>query len=271
MRKFLLITLFSLTMPLVSIESIIRVFDPFGVYTHAVDIDHLQSSVLADDELGYILPPGQWNFRYWSATMTNDGRYTPATHESSCDIAFLGDSVTFGFGVNDQDTFVNQLAQQFPDVQFHNYGLVGYNAAQVAASQSIMPPADGYIYMLINNDADTVLPWPVPPRSFRLDMGIQDYWWDWNKRTFSQPEQVIPDWFWDSLNQLTAIPHLRIVGFPDNTLTDRVAERYAITFLDWSQHRISRNDAHPNAFGHRELAVQLIPIVANLITEACSR
>ncbi len=46
-------------------------------------------------------------------------------------VAFLGDSFTFGFGVQDQETFTHVLEQKLPRYEMMNWGVPGYGVDQI--------------------------------------------------------------------------------------------------------------------------------------------
>jgi len=54
----------------------------------------------------------------------------PKSSENQRRYALLGDSFTFGLGVNDNETFVARLNQENPNAAFLNIGLTGYSTDQ---------------------------------------------------------------------------------------------------------------------------------------------
>ncbi len=61
------------------------------------------------------------------------GRRRSRVNESAkrkYNVAFLGDSYTYGFGVADEKTFVWRLNERFPDISFNNYAVGGYGPYQ---------------------------------------------------------------------------------------------------------------------------------------------
>jgi lysophospholipase L1-like esterase len=271
MRKYLLITLFSLIFPLGSLEIGLRLFDPWGAYTYYTDLITLSKAFAPDPDRHYILPPGHYTFTHWQATQTTEGRLVPDTQPSDCTIAFLGDSVTFGYAVNDEDTFVNQLARQFPDVHFVNRGLSGYNAAQVAASADDTPS----IYFMIHNDSQDVTPQKAPTLStlntvFRASTLYYNHWKARGIVSAASPDEY-PDWFYAALDSLVARPNILIVAYDNNWLADDIDDRYPITRIPYyGDHHTSYADPHPNPDGHRIIASNLAPIVQTLQVATCS-
>ncbi|NOQ72969.1 MAG: hypothetical protein GQ574_13250 [Crocinitomix sp.] len=93
---------------------------------------------LADDSLGIALKPGDFsitlnNVVHFDATHTNESmRYTPRMASDSIqkNISFLGCSFTYGYGVNDNETFVAELQQENPQWFLQNQGVIGYGTVQ---------------------------------------------------------------------------------------------------------------------------------------------
>ena len=102
--------------------------------------------LLHDKELGWKLRPNwqgnhshkDFNVSYKINSQGFREHQKPSTTES---IAVIGDSFTFGIGVNEENTFVSQLNKQMKQeqktTQFRNYGVPGYSTDQE--------------YLLINN------------------------------------------------------------------------------------------------------------------------
>lgn len=92
----------------------------------------------ANDSLGISLKPGNYvitlnNKIHFSATHNhNNQRLTPYTAVDSTEqsIAFLGCSFTYGYGVNDDETFISNLQTSYPNWSFDNYGVIGYGSVQ---------------------------------------------------------------------------------------------------------------------------------------------
>jgi lysophospholipase L1-like esterase len=78
-------------------------------------------------------------------------------------IAFIGDSVTLGYGVEEDDTFVRRFeriaarSRSQPSIEALNFGVDGYNAVQVGAllRLRVLPfEPDTVVYVLCPNDFD---------------------------------------------------------------------------------------------------------------------
>jgi hypothetical protein len=93
---------------------------------------------VANDSLGISLKPGNYSITlnkkvHFSATHTaHNQRQTPYSAADSIEqsIAFLGCSFTYGYGVNDTETFVSKLQQKHANWSLLNYGVIGYGTVQ---------------------------------------------------------------------------------------------------------------------------------------------
>src|SRR5688572_9029835 len=87
---------------LVLIEILLRSVDPWGLY-YFQDLEVMGNTIFqADPVRGYLMPDGDYTFTRWRAHIRDGGRVLPATNiQADCTIAILGDSVAFGYGVND--------------------------------------------------------------------------------------------------------------------------------------------------------------------------
>ncbi len=113
----------------------------------------------AVEGLVYELIPGLHRDGYNRETVTTDanGFRSPALDPARPVIAVVGDSMAFGFGVEDQETNPARLAQAFPDYSVVNAGVSGYNMEQeVIAYETKVAPLDPVMVILefVINDAD---------------------------------------------------------------------------------------------------------------------
>lgn len=240
-----------------------RGLDPWGANAYYDDLDTLKQAYIPNQSTGYLLTPGPYSLHHWQLTMTTQGRYTPDTMPGQPVVAFVGDSVTMGHGVNDAETFVNLLAQRFPACTFRNYGVNGYNIAQVAATIR-QRPADHYIYLMISNDADPALSVAqIHTGQANVWQGVQRYWFHWQKSrprnvVMAETERTLPDWFLRAFAVLASREDVLIAGFQGETL----AEQMQVGIIPMYSYGISYADPHPNPIGHRQIADALVPYVA---------
>lgn len=263
---FLIVVILSLVIP----ECTLQAVDPWQVKPYFADLTLLFDSAVSDDARGYVLPAGVYRFSNWSATILDDhSRLVPDTSLSDCLIAFVGDSVTFGHGVNDADTWVNVLAQRFRQAQMVNAALNGYNASQVLATIR-EGRASGFFYTLVNNDADPIFDWQRKPPPMLYEPILPVY-------LYVLGNQQTPDFMRDyeafdaALESMKQMPdqyatgHVTIVGFEGDPLATRAG---VPTVPSWT-HDNSPTDRHANAEGNVQIADAMQPFVHALIERAC--
>lgn len=265
MRRKLRLILFAclvVTIGIIAIELILRATDPLGAYRYfVIDVERFYRAAIPDDTRGYVLPPGQYTFADWSATVNADNtRFTPATPtHATCTIAFIGDSITFGMGVNDGETWVNLLAREYADVRFVNAGVIGYNTAQVLAMIRAVP-ADGYFYTMFDNDADI----PLDPMHDSIPPSALLVTW---RLRFGGGYAEVEDWvsFDAAMREIKALANVVTVGFTNAPVALRTD---VPTVARWT-HKRSAMDGHANAVGNVEIAAAMRGRVGELVGRVC--
>jgi len=127
--KRLLITLLSLTLlTSASLELSLRLVDPLGMWAYYADFAYLQSLSIPFAD-GFRYRAGDYQFNTYHLRITTEGLRYVAPNDSACQIAFVGDSVTFGMGAN--TSFVNILAEDL-SLNAVNYGIPAYSAENIA-------------------------------------------------------------------------------------------------------------------------------------------
>lgn len=248
-----------------SIEVMLRVVDPWGVNAYFGDIHTLAANYAPDSQRSYHLADGRYQFRHWQATVTQGTRDVPETSEGECVLVFVGDSVTFGHGVNDGETFVNLLARAMPDVQMVNAGVNGYNAQDIQATVEAIP-GNGYVYLLNANDADAAYQLDNPPALPSLATGYLGYIAQRLSGSKVHADEL-PIWISPVLDAL-ARPDLLAVGF-DTWFSDYASGVLDVQIIPDYTERISVVDPHPTATGHRQIAESMRPLVAAFAEAVC--
>lgn len=254
-------------------EIALRIVDPWGL-RYFDDVEKMSREMFEpDDQLIYRMKDGAYQYSYWQTQIADHRRVTPATNpDAGCTLAFLGDSVTFGYGVNDDQTWVNGVAADLPDVHVLNYGVPRYSSTNVLLTRRTFPDHPAYIYTIFNNDSE-------PSYDPRQDMALTSR----NDRPWlvlymqmairrSTPSAPIDSTrFFSEVDDLLAEGRVYLVAFEHDVLTDLVVEHgYDVHIVPFPPHPISVSDFHLNSQGNAELAASLSPFVKDVAAQACS-
>jgi len=86
-------------------------------------------------DIRYDLKPNFSGWAHFSTVTTNDAGFRSSELDiDKPTIAVLGDSMTFGYGVNDDETFPYSLGNLLPEYNILNAGVPGYNLEQERAT-----------------------------------------------------------------------------------------------------------------------------------------
>lgn len=266
MRYTTIRILLSTVITLGVIEGGLRLFDPLGL-VYFVDQEVLGQHI-SPSSRGYMLDAGVYHLSHWTATeLPGNVRWIPDNHHGPCKVVFLGDSVTWGYGVNDDQTWVNLVARALPTIDAIDPAFFAYNSENVRGTYAGFPDADAYIYLVIaNDDEKTFQPTfrsHAPDKSFILRyieyLTGQSNW----------PMPVDRVRFENDMQALTRDSRMTIVGF-DNAWTHEVARRYPIHLIPVYTHWISYIDSHPNADGNRQIADAMLSVVKQAVQTHCT-
>lgn len=279
LRRILIIVLWTFLVTVFAIEGILRFIDPWGVIDVYDDLVLFHDNFQIHPQRGYILPEGEYQFNEWIATVTTEQtRFVPDTNpDASCTIAMVGDSVAFGHGVNDNETFTNLLAQEFPDVHFIDASLNGYNVGNVLGTIRAVE-ADAYIYFIVHNDDDPPLEigqqgrvkYAITLYNHSLRAMLRNEGEDSPVETETSGEVVYPDWFITDAQSIAEFDNVLIAANEGNSLLPFVETLdVPLVTISKTKQRVSRADPHPNAEGHAEMAQSLLPHVDLWVSEHC--
>lgn len=265
MRNKLLLAIFVVIVSPLLINALLYYLDPLGVVTYFHDLGAL-TMISEPHETGIRYLPGRYDFRGYTATIGHDGlRIVPDTMFSDCTIATVGDSLTFGMGVQDYETFTNLLAQTVNTAQWVNAGIPGYSALNVA-EQIEAVAADGYLWLIVANDDEPFAHY-FGGRVKPLSNAIATYL-SW----FMRPAEPEPDIerFDRGAQVILEQPNVLPFAFNGARLTDHIRINYPqVHIIPNYTAVVSQADRHPNAAGHQQIADALYPPVMAFVEGVC--
>jgi hypothetical protein len=264
LSKKLIPLLISIVVSLLALEWVLQSLDPMAFQVRYDSRDML--SLAESTNQGYQIPPGEYRFRNWTVTIQADGtRLIPA----ACQVVILGDSVSFGYGVNDGETWGNYLARTFPNVTFTNTAQIGYNSENIREVYRAYPDADGFIYLIVDNDTGAKHGGRVM-REQRLPLVSHYLIWLWSvmsgeKPQHDQPTQAEIDRFIRDTAPLFADSRVLLATYGSIAFTDGLGVDVIVPITG----TIAPGDMHPNAAGSRDIAATLSPHVEQLVNRVC--
>jgi hypothetical protein len=209
---------------------------------------------------GWTIAPGTYPLVLSTVTMLDDGtRFVPDTNvNADKTLVLVGDSVTFGYAVDDDETFANEIARQLPDVHIINAGITAFNSSNILRQIRQYPTADAIVYLITDNDDDA---------EYLIGFNEQPLQYSWMGLYFLfVPPMLFPQQFrvphdtnryLHDVKEIAEIPNVLLVGY-DNTLTPITPS--ALRIARYTE-RNSIGDPHPNPAGHRFIAAQLLPLI----------
>jgi hypothetical protein len=242
------------------IEAGLQVVDPWNV--KAARSGNLVLHFV-DNERGYSLPPGEYNREYGAVTINRDlTRVVPDSNENGRRLIFLGDSVTFGVGVDDGETFVNLLAQRLA-AHTVNAAFTGHNITYIQRSFEMYADPDALLaWLVIENDTGLEHDFPEdlkhPPNVFGFEPLLLRYWLQ-TTAVDATPRDV--DNFYRRMDAITGEYDNLILFAFDDEWGRALAGRYDVNLIPWYTSHISRANSHPDVLGHVEVADSMQPIL----------
>lgn len=267
-HRSLIALLVGLVLALVLGEALLAWFDPLG-FAYFRDQMTL-ASLIVPDARGYNFRSGTHVLSEFTFTLLADGtRAVPDTDAAAAQtLVFVGDSVTFGYGVDDDQTWINLIARQRPDLHVVNAGVSGYNSTNVRRSVAQYPAADALVYLIVNNDADPENQPDLHPSPPQLGSWLALY-------LLNLPEYLHPvgadeliargdiERYFADLRAIRADGRVRLVAFDDafGRLTAR--EFSDVALIARGTDRVSPADGHPGARGNQAIAAQMLSLLPN--------
>ncbi|HLV34574.1 MAG TPA: SGNH/GDSL hydrolase family protein [Spirillospora sp.] len=276
-RAFRDVFLISIT-TLAALEIALALIDPFGMAFFA-KVDWLDQ-YLGRANGSYSLSPGTYDMNGWRVSMNETPTRIVPESGTGCTVLFTGDSVTWGWGVNDGETFANLIATEL-GVNAINAAVFGYSSEDVAASLQYFNDYDLAVYLIFPNDHHYT--WDItaalqPPAShtfpgFGLLHGGTPaaVWYSLYLMTQSTQGQSTEYWdrFYAAMDAISAHDNVLIFGF-DEPVARQASERYDVHLIDWYSTSISRVDSHPDLAGHQQIADAMLPAIRERLGEVCA-
>ncbi len=252
------------------LEAGLYTLDPLGLVTYL----HSQEMIMEHTvpaHSGYAFTSGEHDAKNYTFTILDDGsRLVPDTNESDCTLAAIGDSLTFGMGVNDADTWVNNLAIAYPDVHFINAGRPAYSIGNITRLVDEFN-ADGYIYLIISNDAGGGIEYSDRVPNYQLASRL--YWVYWalpylERIGVEAPQEPVYDTYYSEfVHGIESLRQKPISMFSFGDALGHLAEANIIPSYTQS---ISAADYHPNAASHQEIAESMMTYIDHFIKSTCA-
>lgn len=259
LRTVLLMTLATIAV----LELLCRVFDPLGV-VYFDDVAYLWNTRI-DDPTGYAHVPGRFAIGgRFAITIDADGnRVTPDSAAGGPQMTFIGDSQTFGYGVNDADTWVN-LTTGALEIDATNVARSGYNIENIAAQLDAITGC--VVWLTISND-------PNPPVRYsgRQAYGPTSYLGASLGIALAPPSAFAGLPVGAAVRPLYAAiaarPDTLILVMDDGSYSETLRDDFGATVIPHFTERISPTDAHADAEGNRQIAEAARPIIQNWLDE----
>jgi hypothetical protein len=264
----LMAALFSTGVTILGMELALSVFDPWGMH-YFDDVGSIWEHVIPHENRVYVLSPGVYHFSNWSVNQLNDyTRLVNNSQEGACKVVFLGDSVTWGHGVNDDDTWVNLLAAQLPGTTVINAGFDAYNSENVLGTLADYPDAHLFVYLIFANDAVPTLDVHRKPHYSMLGKYLL-YIVEQLSGDADQSQHSDTIRFKAEIQQMGLDPRVIFIGF-DEPLAQSLKPEYDVFLIPAYRNSISKVDFHPNPEGHKEIAEAVLPYVRAAVERQCA-
>lgn len=266
LRTITQVTLTTLFTTVLALEVLLRLLDPIGLLA-AAEAFAAVARLRVPAPSGYAHTPGAHTMSGAPLTIDATGLRATPSSDATCTVVVLGDSVAFGLGVGDADTFVWQLAERFPAARWVNAARVGYSAANIRRVAGEVS-ADGYLYYAYANDAEPAWSGPIappgPPHPSVLVRHIQVLA---GAQRFAPPPVDYGDL--DALAQTVRQRGGFVVSADGHAVTAYLVERGLGVAIPPHGQPLSAVDPHPSAAGHAHIADALTPLVADWLPGVC--
>ncbi len=277
MTKNLLVLLGTILVLLIGAEVVLNIFDPWGVH-YFDDLASVWDNTVAHPDRIDVISPGVYRFSNWTVTeLEGYTRAVPDNMKGSCKVVFVGDSVTWGHGVNDKDTWVNLVAAQLPETNVINAGFEGYNSENVKGTLKDFPDAKLLVYLIIGNDAEPTTGLLRQTRASMMKKYLTFFFKEIlktdsnraaNADTIATSDSTIYNRFRADIEAMSHDKRVVFIGF-DEPLSNSLKPAYHVNTIPLYTNHISLADPHPSARGHQQVAESILPIVQKAIENQC--
>lgn len=265
-RRAVIAILFSAVVVPLIVEAALGLFDPLGI-VYFNDQAVLNSHVIPHAGRGYALEAGRYRLAHFTATeLPGHARLLPDARNGPCLVVFVGDSLTWGYGVDDDQTWANRVARALSGTRAENPAFSGYNSENIRALVADYAQADVLVYLAISNDDDAS--WPTYARREQPQRAMLALYAEY---VLSRPAPFPKDRarFVRDIQAFATDPRIVMVTF-DNVWGRQLADFTPTHVIPHYTGRISAVDGHPNAAGHAEIAAAILPIVKDAVARRCA-
>ncbi len=265
-RTLIIITWFMAALTIL-LELTLRYVDADGLYGYLSAWETLK---VKEASHGYLFVPDTYHLKTWDVTIDSDGFRHINTRISDCNIALIGDSVTFGWGVSDGKIWAQLLADN-TDATIIMRAQPSYNIDNIRAvydELSALGGIDGYIYLMVANDAQKAVT-AERFKEYRDKRTAIEYRFLYLQRTANRvtPPEDIPH-FREQYALMNSDKMLTI-GVQSNAPFIQTVQDITPYWINPSNKTVSRIDGHANAEGNAELYAQIKPYADDLIKKVC--
>ncbi len=249
-------------------ELSLRYIDPDGLYGYLSAWETLK---VMPSSHGYLFVPSTYHLRAWDVTIASDGFRHIDTVKSDCKVALIGDSVTFGWGVSDGAIWAQLIADN-TDATILMRSQPSYNIDNIKAvydELSALGDIDGYIYLMVANDAQNAVQ-AERFKEYDIERTAIEYrlLYLMRRTNLVTPIEDIPH-FRDTHAQMTG-DNLITIGVQSNAPFIQAVQDITPYWINPSIHTVSRADGHANAQGNGELYAQIAPVALPFIDKVCN-
>lgn len=260
--RMIILLLISILISIGATELLMRVFDPIGL-AFFDDIVAWNKGLLPDPE-GYKMPDGIASFTRWSYTVENGYRITPANHPNGETVYFVGDSLTFGWGVQDDQTWVNLITDEL-DLNGINVGKAGYNIGNFVMLIETLPPEACIVHLSVPNDYE--MGFYAGEMEFRvLTTRWSQLFYFLRSPVLPSPIETFNADYRAKFQQMQAHSERFLTIAYDPAIVERLSDLGVMLIPPYTSN-ISAVDSHPDAVGHRQLYHGILPLVREFVQQ----